>query len=160
MSGAVVPSMPPNERQRRRSCRRQQCGRPQLQQAGNWQGHGGSGRGWNGYGRATAAGPRLRLWLSYGYDYGDSGYAYDGYAYDNGYAPDVYAQGESGAYCRTLENSCALDHPSVAGEPCQCRRGFDIDVGSRAGRDRKSVSPRFVHRCARLRRRNNPDTRR
>lgn len=89
--------------------------------AGNWH-----GRGWHGYGAGYGVwGP--------GYAYGypsDYGYDYDksGYAYDNG--PYVYAQGESGAYCQTPEMSCALDHPSVAGAPCQCRSGIDQEPGT------------------------------
>jgi hypothetical protein len=103
--------------------------------ARNW--HGRSGRGWYGYGGGQGGwGPGYAYGYpyDYGYDSDDSGYAYDGYdngyAYDNGYGPDVYAQGEPGAYCQTPEMSCALDHPSVAGAPCQCRSGFDQEPGS------------------------------
>ncbi len=80
--------------------------------------HGGGYHGGWGGGPAFAYG-----WgypYDYGYDYGYPGYAYDygypndnGYGYDYGYAPRVYAQ--SGTYCQTPENSCALDRPSVAG---------------------------------------------
>jgi hypothetical protein len=101
--------------------------------AGNWHGRGGRGGYGGGYG-GWGPGYAYGYPYDYGYDSDDSGYAYDGYdngyAYDNGYGPDVYAQGEPGAYCQTPDTSCALDHPSVAGAPCQCRSGFDEEPGS------------------------------
>jgi hypothetical protein len=82
--------------------------------------HGGGGHWAHGYGGGWGGGP------GYAYDWGYP----DDYAYDYDDPDYAYDYGTPGAYCQTPETSCELDHPAVAGQPCQCHSGIDWEPGT------------------------------